>query len=127
MECSPVYLSHCFPVQGEWRLHRNVGDTVDCILEGGSRCAERRSYGGEDGAKMVVSFETRHAAQMAAADSPGSGLMELMQQGMLGGARPLQHRLFRRSSSPRPIDGPNGAALQGGAATFVTFAQLAQR
>ena len=66
-------------MQGEWRLHRNVGETVDFMLDGGHGYAERRSYGGEGGAKKVVSFETRRAAQMAAGASPGSGLMELMQ------------------------------------------------
>ena len=67
-------------MQGEWRLHRNVGETVDFMLDGGHGYAERRSYGGEGGATKVVSFETRRAAQMAAADSAGSGLMQLIRQ-----------------------------------------------
>ena len=77
--CSSI--SFRFPMQGEWRLHRDVGGTVDFMLDGGHGYAERRSYGGEGGAQMLVSFETRRAAQMAAAASPGCGLMELMQSG----------------------------------------------
>ena len=56
--------------QGEWRLHRDVAKSVDSMLSGGKGHAERRRYvksasGGGD--KMVVSFESALATQMAVA------------------------------------------------------------
>ena len=63
--------------RGRWRLHRDVGGSVDSMLSGGHGDTEIREWS-EEGAhgeppRMLVQFESPRAAQLAAMEAAGVG------------------------------------------------------